>query len=254
MVARVAALYRHPMKGFTPESLTRADLAAGAPFPFDRLFAVEDGPSGFDPAAPGHVPKTRCTVLARLAEVAKIRTAFDEETFTWRADAPGFTPFRGRLDEEQDRQAFAHWLAFVLGGLIRGPLKVLKGPGDHRFMDHPNGHVSVLNLASVRQLGERMGCALDPLRFRANLLVEGLEPWVEMQWTDRTLRLGAVEARVFKPIVRCAATEVDPATGARDIETVKGLFDHYGHTFCGLYLNVTQGGGVAVGDAIEVMP
>jgi uncharacterized protein YcbX len=53
MQARIASLYRHPVKGFTPERLARAELVAGQCFPCDRLYAVEDGPSGFDPAAPG---------------------------------------------------------------------------------------------------------------------------------------------------------------------------------------------------------
>ena len=52
MTGHIAALYRHPVKGFTPERLSHAELTAGGPFPCDRLYAVENGPSGFDPAAP----------------------------------------------------------------------------------------------------------------------------------------------------------------------------------------------------------
>ncbi|MBW8860683.1 MAG: MOSC domain-containing protein, partial [Caulobacter sp.] len=55
-------------------------------------------------------------------------------------------------------------------------------------------------------------------------------------------------AEVLKPIVRCAATHVDPVTAERDIELVKALFDHYGHMFCGVYLNVEKGGAVREGD------
>jgi uncharacterized protein YcbX len=61
--------------------------------------------------------------------------------------------------------------------------------------------------------------------------------------------LGAAGAKVFKPIVRCAATHVDPITGERDFEVVRALFDNYGHTLCGIYAHVTQGGRLAVGDA-----
>lgn len=253
MRARVTALYRHPIKGFTPEPLAHAELTAGGPFPYDRLYAVEDGPSGFDPDAPAHVSKMRFTVLAKLAEVAKVRTALDEHTSLLHAEAPGYIPFEGRLDLEPDRIAFADWLAFVLGDLTQGPLRVLPAPGRHRFMDHPKGDVSILNLASLRELSRRTGKVLDPLRFRANILVEGWEPWAEMEWAGRMLAVGAARAQVFKPIVRCAATEVDPATAERDFETVKAIFDTYGHTFCGLYLNVTEGGGVAVGDDVEVL-
>ncbi|MDB5428955.1 MAG: hypothetical protein JWP35_71 [Caulobacter sp.] len=253
MRARVTALYRHPLKGFTPEPLAHAALTAGGPFPFDRLYAVEDGPSGFDPDAPAHVSKMRFTVLAKLAEVAKVRTAYDDQTTVLHAEAPGFIPFEGRLDLERDRIAFADWLAFVLGDLVTGPLKVLPAPGRHRFMDHPKGDVSILNLASVRELSQRIGKDLDPLRFRANILVEGWAPWAEMAWTGRAMSVGGARAAVFKPIVRCAATEVDPVTAERDVETVKAIFDAYGHTFCGLYLNVTEGGGVALGDDVEVL-
>ena len=49
MTATIAALFRHPIKGFTPEKVKLAQLVAGEAFPGDRLYALEDGPSGFDP-------------------------------------------------------------------------------------------------------------------------------------------------------------------------------------------------------------
>lgn len=52
MTARVATLWRYPLKGFSPEALDGVDLEAGETIPFDRAFAIENGPSGFDPAAP----------------------------------------------------------------------------------------------------------------------------------------------------------------------------------------------------------
>ena len=61
--------------------------------------------------------------------------------------------------------------------------------------------------------------------------------------------LGEADLEVLKPIVRCAATHVDPATGERDVEVVKGLFDNYGHMFCGVYASVTRGGAARIGDA-----
>ncbi len=55
---------------------------------------------------------------------------------------------------------------------------------------------------------------------------------------------------MFKPIVRCAATCVDPTTAERDLDVTKALFDNYGHMFCGVYVQVTAGGRVSVGDAV----
>lgn len=252
MRATIDSLYRHPVKGFTPERLERADLVAGACFPCDRLFAVENGPSGFDPAAPGHISKSKFTVLAQIAEVAKARTAYDETTGVLSASAEGQPDFAGDLHTAEGRDAFEAWLAMLLGDEATGALNVIEGPGAHRFMDHPMGHVSIINLASVRDLEAKIGRPVDPLRFRANLYVEGWPAWVENDWKDRTLSLGGATATVYKPIVRCAATAVDPVTAIRDIDIPAALFEHYAHVLCGIYVNVTEGGVIALGDTVEL--
>jgi uncharacterized protein YcbX len=251
MTGTIAALLRHPIKGFTPEAVTRATLGPGEAFPCDRRFAVEDGPCGFDPAAPAFIPKQRFTVLAKIAEVAKARTAYHAETGVLSATAPGMAPFEGRLIDADGKTAFALWLADLLGDAASGALRVIDGEG-HRFLDHPQGHVSILNLASVRDLEARLGVAVDPLRFRANIHVEGWPAWVENDWTGRELFLGEVRARVFKPIVRCAAPGVDPATAARDLDITGALHRLYGHLWCGIYVQVIAGGTLAPGDVARI--
>lgn len=253
MQAHVASLYRHPVKGFTPERLDRAELVAGQCFPCDRLYAVEDGPSGFDPAAPAHISKMKFAVLAKIPRVARARTVYDAATGVFTARADGRPDFAGDLRGDDGRRGFEAWLAELLGDAVQGPLRVVEGPGDYRFMDSRSGYVSVVNLASVRDLEARLGRPVDPLRFRANLYVEGWPAWVENDWAGRAMRLGEARAEVLKPIVRCAATHVDPVTAERDIELVKALFDHYGHMFCGVYLKVKEGGAVAEGDWVGLV-
>jgi uncharacterized protein YcbX len=253
MQSQVTALYRHPVKGFTPERLDQVQLTAGACFPCDRLYAVEDGPSGFDLDAPAHISKMKFTVLAKIPRVAKARTAYDEATGMLTASAEGQPDFAGDLRGATGRRGFEAWLADLLGDEASGPLRVVEGPGAYRFMDSRSGYVSIVSLASVRDLAARLGRPVDPLRFRANLYVEGWPAWVENDWTGRTMRVGQARAEVLKPIVRCAATHVDPVTAERDIEVVKALFDHYGHMLCGIYLNVEEGGMVCEGDGVVVV-
>jgi uncharacterized protein YcbX len=250
MSGHAAAIFRHPIKGFTPEALSTVQLAPGEGFPFDRLYAVENGPCGFDPAQPAFVPKQKFTVLAHIPKVASARTRYDDATGALHATAPGIPDFLGDLAREAGRTAFAAWLTALLGEDVRGELKVLQAPGQHRFTDHPQGQVSLINLASVRDLGRRMGVELDPLRFRANVYVEGWPAWAENEWTGKRLMLGWAQAEVFKPIVRCAATHVDPTTAERDLDVTKALFDNYGHLFCGIYVKVTSAGHLGLGDAV----
>jgi uncharacterized protein YcbX len=247
--ATLAGLYRHPVKGFTPEPMEAVRLSPSEGFPFDRLWAVENGPSGFDPAAPAFVPKQKFTVLASLPQVAAATTRYDEATGILHASAEGLTSIAADLGETAGREAFAAWTADLLGDDARGPLKVVEAPGQHRFTDHPQGQVSLINLASVRDLSEQIGVELDPLRFRANLYVDGWPAWIENGWTGETLTLGAVRASVLKPIVRCAATHVDLKTARRDVEVTRALFELNGDMHCGIYLNVAVAGRLAVGDA-----
>ena len=247
MTATIAALFRHPIKGFTPEKLELAELAPQKPFPGDRLYVLEDGPCGFDPAQPKWIPKQKFAVLAKIAEVAKARTRLDDATGLLHAEAEGHPSFRGDLSLEAGRAAFAAWVGAMLGEAAQGPLRVLDGEG-HRFLDHPLGHVSIINLASVRDLEARLGRHVDPLRFRANLYVDGWPPWAENGWEGRSLTLGEARATVFKPIVRCAAPGVDPSTAVRDLDIPAELHRLYGHLLCGIYVHVTEGGVVRPGD------
>jgi uncharacterized protein YcbX len=247
----LAGLYRHPVKGFTPEPIEAVRLAVGEGFPFDRLWAVENGPSGFDPAAPAFVPKQKFTVLASLPKVAAASTRYDEADGVFYASAEGQEPLAARLAEAEGREALAAWLTRLLGEDAKGPLRVVAAPGQHRFTDHPQGQVSVVNLASVRDLSEQIGVELDPLRFRANLYVDGWPAWAENGWTGQTVTLGGVQGSVLKSIVRCAATHVNLKTAERDVEVTKALFDNYGHMFCGVYVNVAVAGRIALGDACQ---
>ena len=90
----VQSIWRHPVKGFTPEPLDEVVLAAGRCFPADRLYAVENGPSGFDPAAPRYVPKQKFTVLANIPAVARVRTRYDDATGVLDARLDGRPPLR----------------------------------------------------------------------------------------------------------------------------------------------------------------
>ena len=94
---------------------------------------------------------------------------------------------------------------------LRGAPKVLSGQ-NHSFSDVAKKVVSIINLASVAELETVAGAPVDPLRFRANLYVRGWAAWDEFKLIGERLQIGEATLKVTKRIVRCAATEVDPAT------------------------------------------
>lgn len=247
----IASLYRHPVKGLTPEPLNEVELRAGEYFPHDRQYAVEVGPSGFDPEKPGHISKMKFTVLARFPELSRLKTRLADDGVTFHiGDAAGFG-VETRLDTEDGREALARFLHAFLGPEALGKCRVLTAPG-HRFMDHPQGFVSVINLASVRALGSAIGADVDPLRFRANIYVDGLPAWAEDNLAvGAQVELGAARLKMFKPIVRCVATHANPDTGVRDIEMLDKLHQHFGRDTMGNYFSIECGARVARGDAVS---
>src|SRR3954453_469219 len=68
---RVKSIYRYPVKGLSAEKLPGTVLAPGQTVPADRLYAIENGPSGFDRAAPAYIPKNRFLMLMRNERPAR---------------------------------------------------------------------------------------------------------------------------------------------------------------------------------------
>ncbi len=118
----------------------------------------------------------------------------------------------------------------------------------------PRKVVSIINLASVAAIEDIVGQPVHPLRFRANLYVSGWPAWHEFALLDQTLAIGDVRLRVVKRIVRCAATNVDPETAARDLDIPHALMRRFGHADCGVYAEVIAGGSLAAGEDVTVSP
>jgi hypothetical protein len=245
---RVVRLYRHPVKGLSPEPLNSAHLVKGGHFPCDRLFALENGPSGFDPAAPSHLPKIKFLMLMRNGALAGLATHYDDAMMTLTIKRKGKLVAQGRLDHPEGRAAIENYLTAFLGEEIRGPVRLLAAPDGHRFMDSKSGFVSLINLASVESIAEAAGEPVDPLRFRGNIHLADMAPWAETELVGKTLTLGGAKLEILKMIDRCAATGVEPGTGVRDMDIVDTLRKTFGHIDCGVYARVLEGGEVKLGD------
>lgn len=247
--AVIDAIYRYPVKGLSAQPLPRTTLAPGKTLPADRLYAIENGPTGFDPAAPAYFPKIRFLMLMRNERLASLKTDYDEANHTLIIRHENREAVRADLRTKEGRLAVEAFFRRFMPDELRGPPKVLYGDG-HSFSDVAKKVVSFINLGSVAALENALGAPVDPVRFRGNIYVQGWPAWREFDLLDREITIGAARLKVVKRIVRCAATEVDPSTGARDLAVPRGLMDHFGHTDCGIYAEVIAGGDIAVGDTI----
>ena len=245
---KIHAIYRYPVKGLSPEPLERTKLAVGETLPGDRLYAIENGPSGFDPAAPRHQPKQRYLMLMRNERLARLRTRFDHANHTLAIEAQGREAVRGDLRTPEGRTAIERFFAVFCADELRGAPKVLHAPG-FSFSDVAHKVVSIINLASVAAVEGAVGRPVHPLRFRGNIYVTGWPAWHEFDLVGREIAIGKrARLKIIKPIVRCAATNVDPDTGMRDLSIPDTLLRSFGHADCGIYGEVVEAGDIARGD------
>lgn len=248
---RIQAIYRYPVKGLSPQPLRQTRLVPGATLPADRLYAIENGPTGFDPAAPSYFPKQRFLMLMKNERLAALRTDFDEATHTLRIESEDHQTLRADLRTAEGRLTVEAFFRRYMPKELRGPPKVLFGAG-HSFSDVAKKVVSIINLASVAELETAIGAPVNPLRFRANLYISGWPAWREFDLLNRHIALGNnARMKVIKRIVRCAATNVDPDTGIRDLEIPATLMRRFGSMDCGVYAEVVAGGDIAIGDRLS---
>ncbi len=243
-MAELTAIRRYPVKGLQGEALERVTLSPGAGLPGDRRFALVPTDSFYDAGRAGWAPKTAFATLMREAGLARLacRTELDGRLALLRDG-------RRVAVADPDRPEETGRIARFVSGFLDTEIALARAEGVS-FTDTPEPLVSILNLESVRAFEAAVGRPVDPLRFRANLHVDALPAWSETAWAGRVLGERDVRLEVLEPIVRCAATNVDPAAARVDMNVPADLADRFGHVEMGVYARVLAGGTLTVGDRL----
>jgi uncharacterized protein YcbX len=250
------SLYRYPIKGLSPESLGSVSLQAGHGFPRDRVWAITNGGWDFDAATYAPRPKSDFLMLMLHEALAALRSRVSDDGQRLSLRGADERTLDVALDDPADLDRLSDFFAAYLPGKTKGRPCLVRAEA-HRFTDvsvvSPTlmQSISIINLASVRDLGSRMGRELNPLRFRANVYFDGGQPWEELNWLDREIRLGPLRACVVMRTRRCAATNVNPDTGLRDLGIPQALLKNFRHGDMGVYVQLLEDGTLQCGDTVQ---
>ncbi|HMA16190.1 MAG: MOSC domain-containing protein [Bacteroidota bacterium] len=241
MTATVQQLCRYPVKGLNAEVLERVALTAGEGLPDDRRFGVAYGL--------GTGARRGFFDLVGEERLAQLRVAYDPAGPTITLSRQGRQVVSANPADQTGRMLLSQFFAGFLAGSARGTPSFQEAGEETRAALLPNP-VSILNLASIRDLERVARQPVDPRRFRGNIIIDGLPAWAEFGWLGREIRIGQARLKVVERIQRCAATNVNPDSAERDMNIPLTLRKGFGHIDMGVYAAVMADGEVNTGDLV----
>ena len=259
---RVAALYRYPLKGFTPEPCEALSVLRSGQVAGDRVLGIRFA----DTEAPDNAwsRKTGMLALVNTPGLACLRVRFDAATLRLRIDLNDATLIDAPLDEQGRRRiadAVADYVITLNENPLtdhpeRLPLRVVGDGVTPRYHDSEAGEVTLHGRGSLAALARALSVAeISELRFRSNVAVDGLEAWEEQSWVGRKLRVGSVLFEAGKPKLRCLATHANPETGKRDLAVLETLTSAFGQEMPIFAIAMALGSApsvITVGDQVEL--
>jgi len=250
MTGRLVSIQRHPLKSHGRETLDEVTLRAGAAMPWDRHWAVAHDAARIEDGA--WAACRNFSIASKAPALMAIEAVLDEATACLTLSHPDRPPLRFCPDDTADAARFIDWVRPLCPPDRARPERI-HSARDVAMTDTDYPSVSILSLASNRDLGLRMDRDLSPFRWRGNLWIDGLAPWEERGWTGRRIRIGEVVLDIRENIVRCLATTANPETGERDADTLGALAALHDAKEFGVYASVREGGIIRTGDALEIL-
>ena len=248
---RIEGIARYPIKGLIGEALSNVALKQGLGIPGDRRFAFANDASRDD----GNWHSSR-SFLINAVNDNLLKFSLHKDKNAWVFTSPSGEHRLLEFCDIDYLKEFNRSLAPFFGAVPNwgGTPKLVERSqtdGPKGYWDFPDTELLIVNLATVRDLEERWKLKIDPRRFRANLLIDGFPAWSEFGFYGSKFSVGDAKFEVLRPARRCAATSVNPDTGARDVEIQKLLAQKCGHGFFGVYARVSKSGDISVKDEIR---
>jgi uncharacterized protein YcbX len=260
---RVAALYRYPVKGFTPEECDTLTVRDDGRIAGDRVLSIRFADSAA--ADDAWSKKTEMVALMNTPGLARLHLRFEAEARRLHLSVASTILVDAVLNQEGRQRLATAVAAYVLtldenplaGHPERLPLRVIGDGRTPRYHDAEAGQVTLHGRGSLHALTAALAtAAVSELRFRSNIALEGLDAWEELRWVGRQVRIGTVTFDVVRPKVRCLATHANPTTGARDVPMLTTLTTAFGQekpTFGVAMVPSQAGGHMHVGDHVTLV-
>ncbi|MFA6053011.1 MAG: MOSC domain-containing protein [Methylobacter sp.] len=260
---QVVALYRYPVKGGTPETCEVVDVLNEGRIAGDRVLGLRFANSGVMDDA--WSKKHEFVALVNTPGIARLHLRFDHKALRLCISLEGTVLVNELLDEKGRNKIAAAIENYVLklddnplsSHPDRLPLRLVGDGIMPRYQDNEAGQITLHSRSSLAAVGAAVGDKnLSELRFRSNIVIDGLDAWEEQSWVGRKIRIGQVSFDVVMPKTRCLATQANLSSGKWDLPILKTLTHAFGQekpTFAIAMVTSGAGGQIRIGDKVSLL-
>ena len=252
-------IFRYPIKGLSGENLNEILLEKNQVLPGDREYALARSHVVFDEINPVYLRKTNFLALVKDDNLAKLNTKFISKSKRLIIKVDKKIVLDEMLVNETNINKVEVFFQKFLNLGDNNKPKLVKGRNNentknlkHTFSDLPEKAISIINLNTIINFEKKIGKKIALSRFRANLLIDDIDPWKEFDWVDKKIKIGESVLKVFKRTQRCAATNVNPENAIRDINIPNEINSYFGHLDLGVYAKVKKTGVISVNDKLSL--
>ena len=273
----IVGLYRHAVKGLSADSLQQVTLTVGDAFPDDRRFALFIKPEkvAFSPNEPVWLHKENFLCAFTAPELmACWEATYQIKNDAWMTESETTTKRLLTLRHRQSQQIVLEdidlatntgkeQLASFFSQLSNQDLVCVAANSNdhsHQFGNTSSGiksngdsrTIHIINAETVKEISKTFGCHINPIRFRPNIVVQGIAPWEEFNWVGKQVKVGCSTLQVIKQTVRCKGVSMDPLDpdNILDIPGLLTKFYPQHGPYLGVYAQVIESGTMQIGDLV----
>ena len=253
----VKYIVRYPIKGLNGEFMDTANLYSGSTISGDRKYAFAKFENDISEKSLSYMKKTNFLALVKEEKLSLLEPQINFKTQFLKLIYKNKEIFNGFLNNSNDIKKLNLCLANFLNiNLKKKPRLVtdksdVKNDNRHSFSDIPDKALSFINLNTVNDFEVKIKKEVNYNRFRGNVIFLGTKAWEEFNWLGKIITIGDVKFEIFRKTKRCAATNVNPKTGLRDLNIPNQLQKIYGHYDLGVYGRVLNRGIIKTNDEIK---
>ena len=253
----VKYIIRYPIKGLNGEFMNTANLYPGSTISGDRKYAFAKFENDICEKSLIHMKKTNFLALVKEEKLSLLEPQINLKTKFLTLNYKDKEIFNGFLNNNNDIKKLNLCLANFLNINLKKQPRLITDKSDvknnnkHSFSDIPDKALSFINLDTINDFEVKIKKEVNYNRFRGNVIFSGIKAWEEFNWLGKIITIGGVKFEIFRKTKRCAATNVNPNTGLRDLNIPNQLQKIYGHYDLGVYGKVLNKGIIKINDEIK---